>query len=517
MVSQESHTYWLEMRKYPQFGAPGNEFSLEALRQCMGVRQEPANPDIQCIRTQIDRIDCEWVMAPGADPDLRLLYLHGGGYISGSGANYLPIAADISAAAQCAVLLPDYRLAPEHRFPAGLEDCLRAYEWMLEAGPYGPAPAKATFIAGDSAGGGLTLATLLALRDHHRPLPNGAIPMSAFTDLTLSSASIRSQADYELFMHPSCLPQFVECYVAPGEERNPLASPVFGNYPGIPPLLIQVGDFEVIRDDSIRVANKARARVVKVTLEVWPGQVHVSDSRTPGKPRGYRSHGRLHARLACTATEPNSRSSILPAEYTGNGERFLHTLQKVRKRWDCRSTTGETILFIGDSITDCGRRGGAALLGDGYVRFFSYLLAIREPEKSVTIINKGISGDRVTGLQSRWTDDVLYHQPDWLSIKIGINDLHSVLGGDPNGVTPDIFTQAYEEILARTRANSAVPHLAHRSLLHQQRHLAEFLALPRAGTAAHLHRNCAPDAAKIRHLPGGDAFAVSAPVALLRR
>jgi len=112
----------------------------------------------------------------------------------------------------------------------------------------------------------------------------------------------------------------------------------------------------------------------------------------------------------------------------------------------------ETILFIGDSITDCGRRGGAAPLGEGYVRFFHHLLTLREPEKSVTIINKGIGGDRVTGLQNRWTDDVLYHQPDWLSIKIGINDLHTVLGGETNGVTPEIFAQAYDEILARTRA-----------------------------------------------------------------
>jgi len=279
MISRESREYWQERRKSPQFGAVGNEFNLHGLRQGMGMRQEPASKDVKCIRSQIDRMPCEWVVAPGADPDLRLLYLHGGGYVSGSGANYLPLAAHISTAAHCAVLLPDYRLAPEHRFPAGLEDCVRAHEWMIASGPHGPATAKATFIAGDSAGGGLTLATLLALRDRGRRMPKGGIPLSPFADLTLASESIRSQAENELFMHPSCLPKFVELYVAPGDVRNPLASPVFGDYTDIPPLLIQVGEYEVIRDDSIRVAAKARADGVEVTLEVWQGQVHVFQIR----------------------------------------------------------------------------------------------------------------------------------------------------------------------------------------------------------------------------------------------
>jgi lysophospholipase L1-like esterase len=115
--------------------------------------------------------------------------------------------------------------------------------------------------------------------------------------------------------------------------------------------------------------------------------------------------------------------------------------------------SGETLLFIGDSITDCGRRGGAGPLGDGYVRWFDILLTLREPAKKITIINKGIGGDRVTGLQNRWTDDVLRHKPDWMSVKIGINDLHGFLGnpGDPNAVKPEVYEKAYDDILARTR------------------------------------------------------------------
>ena len=277
MPSQESREYLQELRKRPAFGAVGNEFDLDALRKGMEIRQAPANSVIKCIRSQIDGMPCEWVVAPDADPDLRLLYLHGGGFVSGSGAHYLALAGHISAAAQCAVLLIDYRLAPEHRFPASIDDCICAHEWMIASGPYGPAPATATFIAGDSAGGGLTLATLLALRDRGRPLPTAGIPLSACTDLTLASDSIRSEED------PICsarsMPVFAELYLGEADPRNPLASPVFATYTGIPPLLIQVGEHEMLRDDSVRVAAKARSDGVEVTLEVWPGMVHVFQVR----------------------------------------------------------------------------------------------------------------------------------------------------------------------------------------------------------------------------------------------
>lgn len=276
-VSQDFLAAW--RRRSPAFGAVGNAFNLAGLRQGMAARQEPANKDVRCIRAAIGRIPCEWVVAPGADPDLRLLYLHGGGYVSGSGASYLPLAANLSEAAGCVVLLPDYRLAPEHPFPAGLEDCIQAHDWLTANGPAGAAPARVTFIAGDSAGGGLTLAVLLALRDRRMRLPVAGMPLSAFTDLTLSGDSIRTEAENDPVMSPCCLPKFVELYLDGADPRHPLASPIFGDYTGIPPLLIQVGEVEVIRDDSVRVAARARADGVKVTLEVWPGQVHVFQIR----------------------------------------------------------------------------------------------------------------------------------------------------------------------------------------------------------------------------------------------
>ena len=113
--------------------------------------------------------------------------------------------------------------------------------------------------------------------------------------------------------------------------------------------------------------------------------------------------------------------------------------------------SGETILFIGDSITDCGRRGEFAPLGCGYVKMVADMLSIREPAKRVRVANKGIGGNVVTQLQERWTDDVLRHKPDWLSVKVGINDLHRTLAGSPEAVPPDLYVETYDEILARMK------------------------------------------------------------------
>jgi acetyl esterase/lipase len=187
------------------------------------------------------------------------------------------LAADISVAAKCAVLLPDYRLAPEHPFPAGLEDCIAAHDWLIANGPSGPGPAKATFIAGDSAGGNLTLATLLALRDRKRPLPAGGIALSAATDFTLASKSLTTVHDP--IISARTMPEFRDRYLKKTDPRNPLASPVFGDYRGIPPLLIQVGEHEMLRDDSVRVAKKARSDGIPVNFKVWPGMVHVFQIR----------------------------------------------------------------------------------------------------------------------------------------------------------------------------------------------------------------------------------------------
>jgi monoterpene epsilon-lactone hydrolase len=279
-VSREGIEYLQKLRKNTPFGT--RSFDLAALRAGMGSRREPSIKGVRLVRVKIGEIPGEWVLAPGADPDLRLLYLHGGGFVSGSGGFYLTLAAHLSAAAKCAVLLPDYRLAPEHRFPAGLDDCVHAHEWMIANGPSGPAPARATFVAGDSAGGSLTLATLLALRDRHRTLPSGGIALSPTTDLTLASDSLKTVQDP--IISANTMPVFRDHYLGKIDPHNPLASPVFGDYRGIPPLLIQVGEHEMLRDDSVRVAKKARSDGIPVKLEIWPGMFHVFQSHEPLLP-----------------------------------------------------------------------------------------------------------------------------------------------------------------------------------------------------------------------------------------
>ena len=279
-VSPESKAYLERLLKNTPFGT--NNFDLAGLRAGMGTRRKPTIEGVEIIEVKVGEIPCQWVLTPGADPDVRLLYLHGGGFVSGSGGFYLPLAAHISAAAKCAVLLPDYRLAPEHPFPAGLDDCVAAHDWMVENGPAGPAAARTTFVAGDSAGGNLTLATLLALRERRLPLPAGGIAISPTTDWTLVSDSL--QTVHDPIISSKTMPVFRDHYLGETDPRDPLASPVFADYRGLPPMLIQIGEHEMLRDDGIRAARKALADGASVKLEVWPGMFHVFQSHDPLLP-----------------------------------------------------------------------------------------------------------------------------------------------------------------------------------------------------------------------------------------
>lgn len=280
-VSPESVHYLQKLReRNVPFGT--NSFDFETLRKGMGTRREPTIEGVQLKKVNINSIPCEWLTTPGADPEIRLLYIHGGGFVSGVGGYYIPQAAHISAAAKCAVLLVDYRLAPEHPFPAGLNDCVEAHDWMVSSGPSGPSKARATFVAGDSAGGNLTLATLLALRDRKMQLPAGGISISPTSDFTLSSESLRTVSDP--IISSKTMPVFRDMYLGKTDPRDPLASPAFGDYRGLPPLLFQIGEHEMLRDDGIRAAQKAMAGGIPVTLEVWPGMFHVFQSHEPLLP-----------------------------------------------------------------------------------------------------------------------------------------------------------------------------------------------------------------------------------------
>ena len=245
--------------------------TIGQMRGAMEKVAERVAKDVTCEPVTAGGVPAEWIVAPGAAQDRVILYLHGGGYVMGSINTHRAMIARLSRAAQAKALALDYRLAPEHPFPAAVEDATAAYRWLLAQG-YKPGK---IVISGDSAGGGLTLATLLALRDAKTPLPAAAAPISAWSDMEGTGASVKTRAAIDPMVTNNTLLEMAKAYVGKGDPKNPIASPLHGDYRGLPPMLMQVGDAEILLDDSTRVAEKAKAAGVKVDLEVWPEMVHV--------------------------------------------------------------------------------------------------------------------------------------------------------------------------------------------------------------------------------------------------
>ncbi len=216
-------------------------------------------------------IDGEWISA-NAQHDKAILYFHGGGFRLGSVSSHRELIARISAASGCRVLAINYRLAPEHRFPAQLEDAAAAYAWMLSQG----LRSEDIAFVGDSAGGNLVLSTMLDLRERRQALPAAGILMSPWTDLAATGASYVSRADADpIHQRPMILALAKNYLGKDGDPRHPLASPLYADLASLPPLLIQVGDRETVLDDSIMFADKARAAGTEVELQVWDGMIHV--------------------------------------------------------------------------------------------------------------------------------------------------------------------------------------------------------------------------------------------------
>jgi acetyl esterase/lipase len=200
-----------------------------------------------------------------------VLYLHGGGYVIGSIKTHRDLMGRISRAAQARVLGLDYRLAPEHPFPAAVDDSLSAYRWLLDNGTK---PARIA-VAGDSAGGGLTVATLVAIRDAKLPLPAAGVCLSPWVDMEGIGETMKTRAQADPVVQRDGLLGMASAYLQGKDPRSPLAAPLYADLKGLPPLLIQVGDAETLLDDSNRLADRARAAGVNVKLEVWPEMIHV--------------------------------------------------------------------------------------------------------------------------------------------------------------------------------------------------------------------------------------------------
>lgn len=241
------------------------------MRGGMEKVSERVASDVKCEAVRVDNIPGEWIVPPGAANDRVILYLHGGGYVMGSINTHRAMVARIARAGQARALAIDYRLAPEHPFPAAVDDATAAYRWLVAQG-YKPGK---IVVAGDSAGGGLALATLLALRDAGTPLPAAGVGISPWTDMEGTGDSVTTKAAKDPMVQKDGLLSMAKMYVGEQDPKAPLASPLHADLRGLPPLLLQVGEAEILLDDATRVAERAKAAGVNVDLEVWDDMMHV--------------------------------------------------------------------------------------------------------------------------------------------------------------------------------------------------------------------------------------------------
>lgn len=246
-------------------------FRRAALLRVAALTRLPLVPHIKLSVDTLRGVPIEWSVATRQQAQRVVLYFHGGAYLVGAPSVYRGLAARLALWAQARVAAVDYRLAPEHPFPAATNDALDAYRGLLERG----IAASDIVLAGDSAGGGLTLACALQIRDAGLPPPAGLVLLSPWLDLTLSGASMTQNAAREILLDPAMLREAVVDYLGAQDIRQPLASPLFADLRGLPPMLVQVADGEVLHDDAHRLAERVEAVGGRIELSVAPGMWHV--------------------------------------------------------------------------------------------------------------------------------------------------------------------------------------------------------------------------------------------------
>ncbi|MEJ7927430.1 alpha/beta hydrolase [Sphingobium sp. AN641] len=271
MPSPEHEALTAQFRAHPLEASQTPE-QLRSGFAAMAEMLAPPLDDAEFEAVDAGGVPGEWVNLPGTIPSRVLLYLHGGGYFFGSAKDYRGMVSRLCRAADMRGLSLDYRLAPENKFPAALDDALAGYQWLLSQG----VPSNQIVIAGDSAGGGLTLAVLVALRDQGAPLPAAAVCISPFTDQAKEGSSILSKAALDPIISSDLLDVVTDHYIGrEGDPRSPLASPLYAELAGLPPVLILVGSFEVLLDDSTRFAARAKSAGVELEIDVWEGMTHI--------------------------------------------------------------------------------------------------------------------------------------------------------------------------------------------------------------------------------------------------
>jgi monoterpene epsilon-lactone hydrolase len=267
MASEQARRFWAAMRAQPKDANPTVEQRRQGDEHAEDLSSEPAGVAF----TLAPAINGLWADPPSARPGAAILYFYGGGYVLGSPISRRKTAGHLALTAQARALVPTYRLAPEHPFPAAIEDAVAAYQWLLADG----ADAARVVLAGDSAGGGLALATALALRDRGLARPAGVVTISLWGDLTCSGETMESRAQADISCSRDGLMELAGLYLAGGDPRHPLASPVFADYAGLPPILCIVGGEERLIDDSVRVVRAAGQAGVDATLFVAAEMQHV--------------------------------------------------------------------------------------------------------------------------------------------------------------------------------------------------------------------------------------------------
>jgi monoterpene epsilon-lactone hydrolase len=230
----------------------------------------PVATDIRLEATDANGVAAEWSLAPGSDLSRVLLFFHGGGYCSGSIVSHRGMVTEVGRSARVRTLAVAYRLAPEHPFPAALEDARAAYGFLLDHGIAAPR----IVVGGDSAGGGLTLALMTSLRDAGERLPGCAWLVSPWVDLQMTGASLAEKANVDPLISKPYLEELASAYLAGADPANPLVSPLTADLAGLPPLLVQVGSAETLLDDAVRIAQRAGAADVRINLEIWPHMIH---------------------------------------------------------------------------------------------------------------------------------------------------------------------------------------------------------------------------------------------------
>lgn len=281
MVSMESQVAKKMLQNWVQsFG--GKSMSVAQLRQGLEelANMRPPDPDIQVEKITIEEIPGEWLTPPNAVEGRVLYYLHGGAYCAGSCNSHRNLVAKLARSCGARALVIEYRLAPEHPFPAALEDAVTAYKWLTETGT---CPDNIV-IGGDSAGGGLAVATLISLRDEGIQLPKAAFLLSPWTDMEGTGDSVRSRAEFEPWLNPDSIGDTARLYIGDLDPRHPLVSPIYAELHDLPPTLVHVGHDEILLDDSTRLVERLRNAGVEAELKIWEGMWHVFHSFAPAVP-----------------------------------------------------------------------------------------------------------------------------------------------------------------------------------------------------------------------------------------